>query len=135
MIPCFLTISGEDETVVQSLSDQRAPTLRLLRWIQHPLVGEHSNPTFEEQSASLFNRYKFQAGPMMNLGQSTSVYHEVGCARWWVPSERVIQLPNVRHLEGEIHLSQSLHPSCDFRFFRVQVSSFRFLAAQLTSCH
>ena len=130
MIPCFLTISSEDETVVQIISSQKAPTLRLLRCIQHPIVGENTKLKPEQGfGLGMFGAYQtvIQVGAMnVPTGQMTSVYHEVGRAQWWVPPESVIQHPNVRHLEGEIHLSQSLHPTCDFRFFQVQVCSFRF---------
>jgi hypothetical protein len=33
----------------------------------------------------------------------------------------VVQGPNVRHLEGEIHLSPDLQPSCDFQLFQIEV--------------
>ena len=132
MIPCFLTISSEDETVVRLLSDQRAPTLRLLRCIEHPTVGEHTQ-TVSEHSAGLgmFGTYGLQIGTMdVPTGKMTSVDREVGRAQWWVPSKTVAQHSNVRHLEGEIHLSQSLPPTCDFRLFRVQVRLSRCLTAQ-----
>ena len=136
MILCFLTVSGEDETAVQLLSNQRAPTLRLLRCIQHPIVGEHARPPFAQHSAGLGMlgaRYSLVQVGTVNVptGKMTSVSHVVGRAQWWVPSESVVQHPNVRRLEGEIHLSQSLPPSCDFRSFRVQVRFFFFLVAEL----
>ena len=135
MIPCFLTISSEDETVVRMLLNQRAPTLRLLRCIQHPVVGEHAKPTSEQSpNSGMFGSYGvFQVMISVSTGEMTSINHEVGRAQWWVPSKGVLQRPNVRHLEGEIHLSRSLPPNCDSRLFRVQVRSFRFTLAQSVS--
>lgn len=55
------------------------------------------------------------------------VKHDVGRARWWPRPKGVVQAPNVRHLEGEIHLNNYLQPSCDFLYFQVEVSRFFFL--------
>jgi len=51
------------------------------------------------------------------------VTHEVGRANWWTPPKNIVQGPNVRHLEGEIHLNPDLQPSCDFQSFRIEVLS------------
>ena len=59
------------------------------------------------------------------------VKHEVGRAQWWPRSKGVVQGPNVRHLEGEIHLSHYLQPTCDFLYFQIEVSRF-FLPLDLT---
>ena len=104
--------------------------LRLLRCIQHPIVGEHAKPTSEQTpNTGMFGTGVFSVVISVSTGELTSIIHEVGRAVWWVPSKSVVQRPNVRHLEGEIHLSESLPPTCDFRLFRVQVRSFRLLTA------
>ena len=56
-------------------------------------------------------------------GELKLVKQEVGRARWWSPSKDVVQTPNDRHLEGEIHLNPSLPPNCDFQSFQIEVSS------------
>jgi hypothetical protein len=61
---------------------------------------------------------------MVPTSDMNLVTHEVGRAKWWSPSKNVIQGPNAKHLEGEIHLSPDLQPSCDFQSFRIEVSSF-----------
>jgi len=62
--------------------------------------------------------------PTVPTGEMKLVQHEVGRAQWWIPMKGVAQGPNVRHLEGEIHLGHYLQPSCDFRIFQVEVRSF-----------
>jgi hypothetical protein len=58
---------------------------------------------------------------MAPISDMKLVTHEVGRAKWWIPSKDAVQGPNVRHLEGEIHLSPDLQPSCDFQFFQIEV--------------
>jgi len=57
-------------------------------------------------------------------GEMTLVSHEVGRAHWWLPSKDVSQSLNLKHLEGEIHLSPSLYPSCEFQFLQIEVGLF-----------
>ena len=94
------------------------------------MVGEHTKVNSAGLSTGTFGEPFTGAhvGPAnVSTGKMTSVKHEVGRAQWWIPSESVVQHPNVRHLEGEIHLSQSLPPTCDSQFFRVQVRFLLFL--------
>lgn len=52
-----------------------------------------------------------------------TVLHEVDKAVWWVPAaNEVPQEPYVRHLDGEIHISEDLQPSCDCKIFHIEVS-------------
>ena len=63
------------------------------------------------------------------------VSHEVGRAHWWLPSKDAHQTANVRHLEGEIHLSPSLHPNCDIPLFQIEVHSFRLFLLKASLIH
>jgi len=63
---------------------------------------------------------------MVPTSEMKLVTHEVGRANWWTPSKDVVQGPNVKHLEGEIHLSPDLQPSCDFQSFRIEASTLCF---------
>ena len=99
-------------------------------------MGEDTKSTFEQQSAGLRKFAGFSSVVEVGTftvptGKMASVNHGVGRAQWWVPPNSFVQHPNIRHLEGEIHLSQSLPPSCDFQFFRVQVRFFLFLTLQI----
>ncbi len=48
--------------------------------------------------------------------------HEVATATWWSPPKDVPQQASIRHLEGEIHLSPDLQPSCCCKIFLIEVS-------------
>jgi len=61
------------------------------------------------------------------IGESTdlkTVSHEASIAVWWTPAKDVSQGTFLRHLEGEIHLSADLQPSCACEIFRVEASRF-----------
>jgi hypothetical protein len=121
VIPCFLTISSDDDELVLLFANPKAPTLSLLRRIQYR-TGDFNRPTPD--------RVQLLVDPGRSPGFATAPsstetkavdHHKVGRAQWWIPSKDVIQSPNVRHLEGEIHLSTTLQPSCDLDTFRVEV--------------
>ncbi len=60
-----------------------------------------------------------------NVGKDLHVktmLHEMGTAAWW--EFDVQNEPNTRHLEGEIHLSVDLEPSCACKIFTVEVINF-----------
>jgi hypothetical protein len=106
-------------------ANPKAPNLRLLRRIQYP-TGEFNRP-LAEQAAGIEVHISYGMSPGITTvptsTETKSVNHRVGRAQWWVPSKDVIQSPNVRYLEGEIHLSATLPPSCDLETFRVEVRS------------
>jgi len=62
--------------------------------------------------------------PATFVGKSSDFYiigHQAGTARWWVPPNDDLQEASLKHLEGEIHLSPDLQPSCTCEFFRFEV--------------
>ena len=54
-----------------------------------------------------------------NLHTKTML-HEMGTAAWWALD--VQNEPNTRQLQGEIHLSADLEPSCACKIFTVEVN-------------
>jgi len=57
-----------------------------------------------------------------NVGKNLhlkTMLHQMGTAAWW--ESDVQNEPNTRHLEGEIHLSVDLEPSCACKIFIVEV--------------
>ena len=51
-----------------------------------------------------------------------TMLHEMGKAAWWESGVR--NEPNTRDLQGEIHLSADLEPSCACKIFTVEVNVF-----------
>ena len=49
-----------------------------------------------------------------------TMLHEMGTATWWESDVR--NEPNTRQLQGEIHLSSDLKPSCACKIFTVEVN-------------
>jgi hypothetical protein len=97
-------------------------------------MGEDDRPE-AQQSSGVFQVYDRSASwrhlTTVPTGKMKVTNHEVGRAHWWLPSKDVVQSRNVRHLEGEIHLSPSLQPSCDLKHFQVEVRSLPFFPAEL----
>ena len=103
--------------------------MRLLRHIRHPKEDDQTAPedgTSEDHGdlTITWGWDTWRPHTTAPTGELKLVKHEVGRAQWWMPLKDVAQSPNVRHLEGEIHLSQNLQPSCDLRFFQIEVRSF-----------
>ena len=61
-------------------------------------------------------------GGNLALGDLRSDIHEVGVGTWWIPPKNVLQEPNLRRMQGEIHLDADLQPSCASKFFSIEVS-------------
>ncbi len=126
IIPCFITIHSDIVEVEQLLSDTERPTVRLLRRVWHPMV-EFENPTPDQGTtgagSTMNTTWAYIVVPTSDMKLVTD---EVGRANWWTPPKNVVQVPNARHLEGEIHLSPDLQPSCDFQSFRIEVLPFFF---------
>jgi hypothetical protein len=124
VIPCFVTIFSDGVEVVHLLSSTE-PTVRLLRRVRHP-VRDYETPGPETGIPSNPVNSSW-AHVMVPSSDMKLVAHEVGSTKWWSPSKEVVQGPNVKYLEGEIHLSPDLQPSCDFQLFQVEVLLFCFL--------
>ena len=131
IIPCFITIHSDNVGVKQLLSSTERPTVRLLRRVWHPMV-ELENPSPESGTYGTDLMNNTWAYIMVPTSDMKLVTHEVGRATWWTPPKNVVQGPNAIHLEGEIHLSPDLHPSCDFQSFRIEVCTFCLFFSQLS---
>jgi len=92
---------------------------------------EQETPTVDQGSFGINVSNFSSAHVMVPTSDVNLVTHEVGRANWWAPPKNIIQGPNVRHLEGEIHLSPDLQPSCDFQSFRIEVSALCFFSIKL----
>lgn len=123
MIPCFISISSDNEEAVRLLASPQAPIVRLVRRIRHKETRANSAELLVLLGYSGLEDVGTHSKLPALTGELTLVSHEVGRAHWWLPAKSAGQSPNVRNLEGEIHLSSSLPPSCDFQFFQVEVSS------------
>jgi len=123
IIPCFITIYSDSIEVERLLSGTERPTVRLLRRVWHPMV-ELENPTPEQSAIGSNVMNTSWAYIMVPTSDLKLVTHEVERATWWIPPKNAVQSSNARHLEGEIHLSPDLQPSCDFQSFRIEVLSF-----------
>ena len=124
IMPCFITIHSDTVEVEQLLSSTGMPTVRLLRRVWHPLV-ELENPS-PEKGVSIGTFNTSWAYIMVPTSDMKLITDEVGRANWWTPPKNIVQGPNAKHLEGEIHLSPDLQPSCDFQSFRIEVRTFCF---------
>ncbi|PPR04012.1 hypothetical protein CVT24_010505 [Panaeolus cyanescens] len=118
VIPCFLSISGDDSRVLDTLSTPGSPRIRLIRKIGHPT-----------QTMCQYNSARLEYGEAHGL---TSVNYippqetkyitktrEVGRALWWKPPKDVEQHSFTRYMAGEIHLAESLLPSSSCGFLKI----------------
>ena len=113
-------IHSDGVEVENLLPSTGSPTVRLLRRLWHPTTWQGDSTPNTAGYISLTS-WTYAMGPASDMNLVT---HEVGRANWWIPSKEVAQSPNVRHFEGEIHLSPELQPSCDFQHFRIEVPNF-----------
>ncbi|KDR84281.1 hypothetical protein GALMADRAFT_237009 [Galerina marginata CBS 339.88] len=94
-IPCFLTLASEDSNSLALLGGQKNPRVRLMRRVRH------ANPH--------------------NKDVLKTVVNEISFGVWWMPSKEVMEKPNLRHLQGEIHLPSDMKPSYTMPSFRIEV--------------
>ncbi len=123
VIPCFLTLTSEDAEALQHLSTPKIQAVKLLRRLHHYFVPEYQDPFEESQAYSSLPVAFFNPGAAP-LGKNTDlkiINHDVATAVWWLPSKDIRQETHIRHLEGEIHLSADLQPSCGCVIFSIEV--------------
>lgn len=129
VIPCFLTLTSEDAEALQHLSMPETPVVKLLRCLQHYFVPEYQDSSNYEECLAFPNSHSgaplgyFNPGAA-SLGKNTDLKvlkHDVATAVWWLPSKEIEQQAHIRHLEGEIHLSSDLQPSCGCAIFSIEV--------------
>ena len=106
------------------------PVVRLMRRVHH-FVPRINDPYEENQGMELIPSNGHPGAMFVPgtaaIGESTdlkTVSHEASIAVWWTPAKDVSQGTFLRHLEGEIHLSADLQPSCACEIFRVEASWF-----------
>ena len=104
------------------------PVVRLMRRVHH-FVPRINDPYEENQGMELIPSNGHPGAMFVPgtaaIGESTdlkTVSHEASIAVWWTPAKDVSQGTFLRHLEGEIHLSADLQPSCACEIFRVEAS-------------
>ncbi|PPQ69886.1 hypothetical protein CVT26_014149 [Gymnopilus dilepis] len=131
-IPCYFTISSEDSKSLDILFTPNLPRIRLLRRIQYfekvSLQTSNHEGLPQEFSSSLsefpamFPVLSLPTGKAGNLalGDLRSDIHEAGVGTWWIPPKNVLQEPNLRRMQGEIHLDADLQPSCASKFFSIE---------------
>ncbi|KDR78626.1 hypothetical protein GALMADRAFT_1258921 [Galerina marginata CBS 339.88] len=107
-IPCYLKLSSEDLDALNALSAPNSPRVRLVRRLRHLLPrGEVGVLTGD-------------LVPVNGQSNLMTVIGEMGDAVWWLPPKDVLQEPHTHYLEGEIHLSRRLEPSCACSLFQIE---------------
>ncbi|KAF9040707.1 hypothetical protein BJ165DRAFT_318000 [Panaeolus papilionaceus] len=102
VIPCFLSITGEDSRVLDTF------------YARHP----HKYDSLESLERGGGSRYKLSFDSEHLMTKFTSSTNEISRAIWWKPPKDIEQHPLCRYLAGEIHLSPALLPSSPCEFFR-----------------
>ncbi|CAA7259363.1 unnamed protein product [Cyclocybe aegerita] len=135
VIPCYLTLTSQDSQALKALSKPKAPYLRLVRRIRHmTLPGANGTSLIQDprgispvQGTSSFGMVPSIQGILPpTIGDTgkgaemKTAVHEIAVANWWLPPKDVPQQTHIRHLEGEIHLSEDLQPSCACTIFSIE---------------
>lgn len=97
MLPCYLKLSGVDTHLLEHLASPEAIDLHLVRYVSFCKRGDRS-----------------PNAPRQNIANNEEVEF-IGTATWWRPPRfNEPEESSTRWLEGEIHLSRDLHPSCNY---------------------
>jgi len=113
------------------LGTPNIPSVRLMRRLRHFVPADEDQREQNVNNAMWTNAgLGIPGSPGTIIVPSTvgdgkgikTMLHEMGKAAWW---ESVVRNdPNTRHLQGEIHLSADLEPSCACKIFTVEVNEF-----------
>ena len=132
VIPCFLVLSSNDVETLETLCTPNIPSVGLMRRLRHIVPADEDERKQIVNDAIWTNAGLGCPGVPMTFVPSTArdgkdphiktMLHEMGTATWWESDVR--NEPNTRHLQGEIHLSADLEPSCACRIFTVEVNYF-----------
>jgi len=119
---------SDDVEALRWLSSPNIASVKLMRRLRHVLTpheeiydagqGLGFSSTDLVSSAGVFVPGTVALGKNMHF---KTTLHEVATAVWCLPPKDIPQESNIRHLEGEIHLSVDLEPSCACEFFNVEV--------------
>ncbi|TFK28967.1 hypothetical protein FA15DRAFT_611102 [Coprinopsis marcescibilis] len=138
VIPCHLVLECANASVLKHVASPQNPCVtlsRLIRYCQeastsskHSVLDDKYDPKEQVfEYASPFTDLRTTAtsfgdhpGSVVHPTSNSTHKDIIGKAVWWVPPNDVPQGPNLRHLEGEIHLPSDLQPSCGFAPFSIQ---------------
>ncbi|KAJ3508135.1 hypothetical protein NLJ89_g5916 [Agrocybe chaxingu] len=121
VVPCYLTLTSQDSQALKALSKPKAPYLRLVRRICHmTLPGADGTSLIQDPRGSIQGALPPATGDTGKGAEMKTAVHEIAVANWWLPPKDIPQQTHIRHLEGEIHLSEDLQPSCACTIFSVE---------------
>lgn len=104
MLPCYLRLSGVDFHLLEHLASPEKVDLQLVRYLMFCKDGGRTPNT-----------------PRQNIANDEEV-ESIGTTVWWRPPKSdAPSEPGTRWLEGEIHLSRDLHPSCNYPRLIIEV--------------
>ncbi|KAF5372740.1 hypothetical protein D9615_010121 [Tricholomella constricta] len=110
VLPCFLTLQGSDEAILDLFSAPSAISVKLHRRIRFFSKRSQSDDAWNEN------------------------VKEVGSATWW-PSAGVRYHSSVRHMEGEIRLAKDLRPSTVVGHFSIYTRSLLSEPVEIATMH
>jgi len=133
VIPCYLTLESHNAAGLEVLANPDCQRVRLRRQVTYfqpagagVAINHEFNSKFllqEEQRLPLDS----SANPLEKLrvrgtdGYLRTVSTEEAIASWWLPPHNVAQEDTLRRLEGEIWLPDTLQPSCETDYLRIEV--------------
>ena len=99
------------------------PSVRLTRRLRHFISTDEDEPKQFLSDRSVPGPFAIFVPSTAAVGKNfhtKTMLHEMGKAAWWELD--VQNEPNTRQLQGEIHLSADLEPSCTCKIFTVEVN-------------
>ena len=98
------------------------PSVRLIRRLRHFVSRAEDERLIVGSSPDPFAMFIPGTTTIGKNLHTKTVLHEMGTAAWWELDGQ--NEPNTRLLQGEIHLSADLEPSCASEIFTVEVKKF-----------
>ena len=105
------------------LGTPNIPSVGLVRRLRHFVSANEDEQTGSNvNSGTSWDHWAYvpYAATVGKNLHSKTMLHKMGTAAWWDLDVR--NEPNTRHLQGEIHLSPDLEPSCACKIFTVEVN-------------
>ncbi|KAF8165752.1 hypothetical protein B0H34DRAFT_794105 [Crassisporium funariophilum] len=128
-IPCYLTLSSDDATALDTLTSSTAPYVRLVRRLKYfcPQGGIAGSAVQDSNLGTAGGAYcegimPVAVDPSGKGSSLISSVHEVSVGVWRLPPKDVLQQTYIRHLEGEIHIHPDMQPSCICTIFSIEYS-------------
>jgi len=124
VIPCYLTLESHSAAGLDILANPDCQRIRLRRQLTYfqPIgqVGNgNSSPREEQAPLDLTSSEKVRVRG--TDGYLRTVSTEEVMATWCLPPHNVSQEDTLRRLEGEIWLPDTLQPSCETDYLRIEV--------------